>query len=363
MDFKDHFKQLVNRVTTMKESLNTEEATKNALIMPFIQMLGYDVFNPMEVVPELDCDLINKKGDKIDYAINKDGETIILIECKHWKQDLNLHDTQLQKYFVASKSKFGILTNGVQYRFYTDLSKPNIMDDVPFLEVNMEDVKEHQIDEVKMFHKSYFDVDNIFNSASELKYMSELKNQIKEEFDTPSPEFVKMLTKRIYDGAVTSRVLDQFTDLVKRTIKNHINDVLSERLNIAFKSTEINRQKEITVTESATEAQEEEKDAPKIVTTEEELEGFYIVKSCLRNAVPAERITYQDTISYFVIRLDNKKTKIICRLYFNSSSNKQIGVFDDDGKEVKYKITSLDDIYLYQEELVKSVNRYIGASE
>lgn len=362
MDFKDYFKQLVNRVTTMKESLNTEEATKNALIMPFIQMLGYDVFNPMEVVPELDCDLINKKGEKIDYAINKDGETIMLIECKHWKQDLNLHDTQLQKYFVASKAKFGILTNGVRYRFYTDLAKPNIMDEVPFLEIDMEDVKEHQIEEVKKFHKSYFDVENIFNSASELKYMSELKNQIKQEFDSPSPEFVKMLTKRIYDGTVTSRILDQFTDLVKRTIKNHINDVLSERLNIAFKSTEPNKSKDTAPVESSNEVQEEEKDTPKIVTTEEELEGFYIVKSCLRNVVSAERITYQDTMSYFVIRLDNKKTKIICRLYFNSSANKSIGIFDDEGKEVKYKISTLDDIFVHQEELIKSVNRYIDSN-
>ena len=94
MDFKDYCKQLADRVSNLKEQILTEEATKNAFIMPFIQMLGYDVFNPMEVVPEMDCDLIKKKGEKIDYAIMKDGEPIMLIECKHWKQDLNLHDNK-----------------------------------------------------------------------------------------------------------------------------------------------------------------------------------------------------------------------------------------------------------------------------
>ena len=118
MDFKDYIKELSNRVAKLKDQIATEEATKNAFIMPFIQMLGYDVFNPLEVVPELDCDLIKKKGEKIDYAIMKEDDPIMLFECKHWKQDLDLHSTQLQKYFVASKAKFGVLTNGIIYRFY-----------------------------------------------------------------------------------------------------------------------------------------------------------------------------------------------------------------------------------------------------
>ncbi len=158
MDFKDQFKQLAERVSNLKEQILTEEATKNAFIMPFIQLLGYDVFNPLEVVPEMDCDISKKKGEKIDYAIMKDGEPVMLIECKHWKQDLNLHDTQLARYFVSSKARFGVLTNGVVYRFYTDLDKVNIMDKLPFLEIDVEKVKDSQIEELKKFHKSYFEV-------------------------------------------------------------------------------------------------------------------------------------------------------------------------------------------------------------
>lgn len=160
MDFKDQLKQFSERVMMLKENILTEEATKNAFIMPFIQLLGYDVFNPLEVIPEMDCDLVKKKGEKLDYAIMREGEAILLIECKHWQQNLELHETQLQKYYVASKAKFGLLTNGIIYRFYTDLEKENIMDEVPFLEINLESIREAQIEELKKFHKSYFDIDN-----------------------------------------------------------------------------------------------------------------------------------------------------------------------------------------------------------
>ncbi|OAV65643.1 hypothetical protein Barb6_02814 [Bacteroidales bacterium Barb6] len=175
MDFKDQLKSISERIEKLKDNLQTEEATKNALIMPFIQALGYDVFNPLEVVPEYTCDIGTKKGEKIDYAILKDGEAIILIECKHWKSDLTLHDNQLLRYFHVSKAKFGVLTNGIIYRFYTDLEAANKMDEKPFLEVDLTDIKGNQTEELKKFHKTYFDVETILSSASELKYTAKSK--------------------------------------------------------------------------------------------------------------------------------------------------------------------------------------------
>lgn len=355
MDFKDYCKQLASRISNLKEQISTEEATKNAFIMPFIQMLGYDVFNPVEVIPEMDCDLVKKKGEKIDYAIMKDGEPIMLFECKHWQQDLNLHDNQLKKYFVASKARFGVLTNGIFYRFYTDLVKPNIMDDTPFLEVDMENLKDAQIEELKKFHKSYFDVDSILSTASELKYMSELKNLIKQEFAAPSPELVRLFTKRVYDGVVNQKVLDQFTDLVKRSLANHINDVMSERLNVAIKTTE---EKPHPTVASQSEPEQETDGKNSIVTTEDELEGFYIVKSMLRNVIQAERVTYRDAISYFAIFCDDNNRKPICRLYFNNSNNKKIRIWN--GTDfIKHDIQALDEIYNYQEELEKAIKLYL----
>ena len=358
MDFKDSIKQISERIEKLKNNLQTEEATKNALIMPFISMLGYDVFNPLEVLPEMTCDIGTKKGEKIDYAIMKDGNPIILIECKHWEQDLNLHDNQLIRYFNVSTAKFGVITNGIVYRFYTDLKEPNKMDERPFLEVNLLELKDAQIEELKKFHKSYFDIDTILSSASELKYMGELKNVISKEFASPTPEFVKYFGKQVYEGFFTPKVLEQFTALVKKSISSHISDMISDRLKAVIKKEEIEQKNDEAVTdEEATQASAKQSDG--IVTTEEEMEAFYIVKAILRNTIPAERITYRDAKTYFSVLIDDNNRKPVCRLYLNSPTNKRITFIDENKKEDHHKISSLDDIYQHSQQIIESVSKYI----
>lgn len=352
MDFKDSIKQLAERVEKLKENISTEEATKNAFIMPFINALGYDVFNPLEVLPEMVCDIAMKKGEKIDYAIMKDGEPILLIECKHWAQDLNLHDNQLIRYFNVSKAKFGLLTNGIIYKFYTDLKEPNKMDEKPFLEVDITDVKDNQIEELKKFHKSYFDIDNILSSASELKYMGELKNIIQREFNSPSTDFVKLLAKQVYEGTMWQNVIDQFTPLVKKSISSYISDMISDRLKGALSAEESqgNIQTEEVISEPIT------NDA-KIVTTEEELESYRIIKAICREKVDVSRIFYRDTQTYFSILLDDNNRKCICRMYFNSS-NKYVATIDENKKDVRHLIESLDDLYKYSQDYFNTIAMY-----
>ena len=357
MDFKDAIKQLSSRIETLKVNLPTEEATKNALIMPFISALGYDVFNPLEVLPEMSCDIGSKKGEKIDYAILKDGEPIMLIECKHWQQDLNLHDNQLLRYFNVSKAKFGVLTNGIIYRFYTDLEEPNIMDKKPFLEVNLLDLKDAQIDELKKFHRSYFNVETILSSANELKYTGEIKAILYKEFTTPSPEFVKFIGKKVYDGIFTPKAIEQFTALVKRAFGSFVNDLISDRLAAAIKEEDTTTGEKA---ETAIAQQEEVSgEESKIITTEEELEGFYIVKSMLRNTLPTERITYRDAQTYFAIFCDDNNRKPICRLYFNNPQNKYIRIYQSNKEWIKFNIQSLDEIYNHQNELTDAASQYV----
>lgn len=359
MDFKDSIKQLSDRVLKLKDNILTEEATKNAFIMPFINVLGYDVFNPLEVVPEMTCDIAMKKGEKIDYAIMKDGDPILLIECKHWAQDLNLHDNQLIRYFNVSKAKFGLLTNGIIYKFYTDLMEPNKMDEKPFLEVDVTDLKDNQIEELKKFHKSYFDIENVLSSASELKYTGELKGIIAKEFVNPSPEFVKFFAKQVYDGVITAKLLDQFTSLTKRSISTYVSDLISERLKSALKTEDIAEKRDLGEEMQVTSIVEEEKDN-KIVTTEEEIESYLVIKSILRPYVDISRIVYRDAQTYFAILLDDNNRKPICRMYFNSLSKKYISTFDENKKETKHEIISLNDIYNFSKELVDVINVYDG---
>lgn len=357
MDFKDSIKQLSDRVLKLKDSIQTEEATKNAFIMPFINALGYDVFNPLEVVPEMTCDIAMKKGEKIDYAVMKDGTPILLIECKHWAQDLSLHDNQLIRYFNVSEAKFGLLTNGIIYRFYTDLIEPNKMDSKPFLEVDITDIKDAQIEELKKFHKSYFDVENVLSSASELKYTGELKAIIANEFANPSADFVKFFAKQVYDGMITSKLLEQFTMLTKKSISTYINDLISDRLKSALKTEVAQEQQEM---HSETEPSTVESKDDKIVTTEEEIESYLVVKSILRPLVDISRIVYRDAQTYFAILLDDNNRKPIYRMYFNGISKKYISTFDENKKETKHEITSLNDIYNFSKELADIINVYDG---
>ncbi len=350
MDFKDQIKQLSERVEKLKDNLQTEEATKNALIMPFLQAMGYDVFNPTEVMPEFTCDIGTKKGEKIDYAIFKEGKPIILIECKHWAQDLNLHDNQLLRYFHVSNAKFGILTNGIVYRFYTDLDCANKMDEKPFLEVNLTEIKANQIEELKKFHKTYFDLGTILSSANELKYTGALRGILSSEFLSPSPEFVRLLTKQVYDGKITESVLGQFTALVKYSIAGLINDTISDRLKSALKTEEVEK----TVGEKPV----MEDCDNKIATTEDELDAFYIIKAILREHVPVERIGYRDAQNYFTVILDDSNRKLVCRLYLNSPTNKAIAFVGEDKKEIRHKIESLDDIYKHAEMIVEAAKKF-----
>ena len=357
MDFKDQIKQLGDRVAKLKDQIQTEEATKNAFIMPFLQALGYDVFNPTEVVPEFISDIGLKKGEKIDYAIFKDGSPTILIECKHWAQNLNIHDGQLLRYFHVSKAKFGLLTNGINYRFYSDLVEPNKMDEKPFLEFNINEIKDNQVEELKKFHKTVFDAESITNTASELKFMNELKHLIQQELINPTPDFVKHFARQVYPSVVTAKVLEQFTNLTKKSIQQHISDLITERLKTA-----LTKEDEETKKQEAIQAEQAKAEENKVITTEEELEGFMIIKTILRQKISVTRITHRDAQSYFAILLDDNNRKTICRLYLNGG-RKFFVTLDDQKKEVKNEINSLDDIFQHTETLLKIVDQYDKSKE
>lgn len=358
MDFKDQIKQLGERVLNLKDQINTEEATKNAFIMPFLNALGYDVFNPLEVVPEYVTDIGTKKGEKIDYAIFQNGQPIILIECKHWNQNLNLHDGQLLRYFHVSKAKFGLLTNGIEYRFYSDLDAPNIMDEKPFISFNITDMKDAMVDEIKKFHKSYFDINNIINTASELKYVNELKSIINSEMTNPSSEFVELLARKVYtSGRITSKVIEQFSGLVKKSSNLYISDLITERLKSALVK-ESQNEKEVSDTPSSS----IDSEPKKVETTQEEIEGYMIVKSIIRQKVDSKRVYYRDGQAYCSVILDDNRLKPICRFYFNGSK-KFLATFDESKKEVKNEINSLDDLFKYSQILLSIAESYDKSKE
>lgn len=340
MDFIDQLKALAGKVPALCDVLQTEEATKNALVMPFIRILGYDIFDPMEVVPEFIADVGIKKGEKVDYAIKKDSKIIMLFECKHCGADLNIkHASQLFRYFTVTDARVGVLTNGVQYRFFTDLEAPNKMDDKPFLEVNMLDLNDSVVNELKKLSKPAFNIDELMTAAGELKYTREIKRLLAEQMENPSDEFVKFCASKVFDGPLTPSRREYFHGLTKRGFTQLVAERINERLKSAM-------------TGDAGISFEEptDEDESQVVTTAEELEGFYLIKSLLRDVVDPERIAHRDTQSYMGILLDNNNRKPIARLHFNRSQ-KYLGVFDENRKEERVRIESLNDIFLYADKI------------
>lgn len=349
MEINIQLKALADKITLLKDRIETEESTKHAFVLPFINILGYDTFNPTEVVPEFTADLGLKKGEKVDYAIFQDGAPILIMECKSWKENLTIHNSQLFRYFHVTKTRFALLTNGITYQFFTDLDEKNKMDEKPFLEFDITNLKDNAISEIIKFHKSNFDVNKIVNNASLLKYTTEIKKQINNELQNPSNEFVKLFANKVYTGRLTEKVVDEFKDLVQKGFNQFISEKINDRLNAAI-TKETQKQKE----ESEEIAIPED---TKIVTTEEELEGYRIVVAILRRKLPTSRIVYRDTQSYFGVLLDDNNRKPICRLHLNGGK-KYISLFSDNKNEIRQPIQTIDDVYLFEKELLETIESY-----
>ncbi|MGB7002363.1 MAG: type I restriction endonuclease [Halobacteriota archaeon] len=355
MDLIDQMKELSSGISKRSERLETEEATKTARIMPFIKALGYDVFNPEEVVPEFTCDVGTKKGEKVDYAIMKDGNPIMIFECKSANMNLEKeHASQLYRYFSVTEVKVGVLTNGIIYKFYSDLEKANTMDAKPFLELDMLNIKEPLVEELKRFRKESFKTDEIVSAASELKYTKEIKRILGEELDSPSEAFIKFFTKQVYSGMIRKTAREKFTGIVHHAFKEFINDEISDRLEKALERGSGTQE----VIHDDKNAEEGNDDG--IVTTEEEIEGFHIVRAILCETIDPERVVLKDWKRYCNVLFDGKATKQICRFYFNNPKQIYVSFFDENKKEEKVPIDKLSEIYNHAEKLKATVGYYDG---
>lgn len=348
MDFKEQLLLLADRVAKNKEAVKTEEAVKTSFVLPFLQALGYDVFNPAEVLPECDCDYGTKKGEKIDYMVKIDGEPIMLVECKHWSAPINRYHAQLFRYYGVSTAKFGVLTDGILYRFYTDIDAPNKMDDRPFFEINMLELRDSHIEKLKQFRREQYDTFMILHSAQEMKYVNAFRQLIEEEIDNPTDGFVKFLTKSIYSGMVTKNVIEDFRPMIQRAFSQYVADAVNDRLKQAM-----------TPDVPSVDMQQEDVQPKRTVeTTEEELMGMMIVRAILCGTVDLDRVVERDAQSYFAILFDDNNRKPICRLHFNGGK-KHIETFDEQKNGTKHPVEALSDIYKVAQELKNIVEFYM----
>lgn len=238
MSFIENFTVYKNRVLGFQDSFKdmTEEATKNALVMPFFSMMGYDVFNPSEFIPEFVCDVGTKKGEKIDYAIMHDNEPIMLIEAKRAGMKLQKQQHgQLFRYFSVNRSRIAILTNGIQYNIYSDIDSPNVMDSEPFFSFNiLEDDESLYLQSLEQFTKEKFDTKSILSKAVYLKYAKVVEKTLLKDFETPSDELIKyFLTQPEIkpNHRITSQMIEKYREVTAKTIRKMMNITITESPN------------------------------------------------------------------------------------------------------------------------------------
>ena len=348
--------------------LETEAIAKTSLIMLFIKALGYDGTDPREVVPEFTADVGVKQGEKVDYAIIINGSPMIIFECKKVSDPLDVSRvSQLIRYFNNTDAEVGVLTNGVVYKFFSDLDKENIMDETPFLVIDLSKPGTRDFDVLDMFSKGAFDPEAIKSLAASMKYMRGIKDYLAKSYNQPDEDFVGLVARKMLPSGtnLTQQRREQFEELTKRAFGEFVSDQISNMLRrvqaINIEPDEPDSANLAETAETADIPQQTPVEGKNIETTVEEIEAYDLVKDIVADVTDAELITMRDQQSYCGVLFDNNNRRPICRLHFNNTSRKTIEIFGwgDDGRtSASHGIESVSDISAYANQLRAMVLHY-----
>lgn len=373
MAFEDEIRRLADSVSLLRERVATEEATKHALVLPLVQSLGFNVFDPHEVEPEYNADFGETKGWKADYTLKASDQPVIIVECKSVSNNLSGVVPQLGRYFPHTKARIGVLTNGILYRFFTDQNETNIMDEEPFWEFSLESFSDRDLEQLEKFTKGT-DVTDAVTAASRLKYIVGMKETLSKQYhnqadDKANDAFAEWLARPLLPSR--SRMTDEIKEMARLALHEFVEDLVLGRLrgnqqpapvsDEAASVPEVDEPVEELADESNAEDTEQK---ALIVTTDEELEGYEIVKAVVGEVVDGERVTIRDAQQYCAVLLDDNNRRPLCRLHFNRSQ-KYIGLFDGSRTtsgtqtEMRYPIETLQDIHNYAEQIRETARRYL----
>jgi predicted type IV restriction endonuclease len=367
MDLADHLSDIAHRAKNQIQHMETEESIKTSLVLPFIQALGYDVFNPLEVVPEFTADFGLKRGEKVDYALKAAGNVVMVMECKKAGMRLETqHAAQLYRYYSVSEAKFGVLTDGLRYLFYTDLDAPNVMDERPFFEFNLLRFDGADVARLKQFSRDIFDSHNIRTDATEMRTLKAVKSELLAELDSPSSEFVRMIASRVQPNQnVTAAIREKFSELIKKVNQQISQEKAQELLSNASNSSNpaswnqaapLDSGEDVKQTDEGDEADEMDAQVTErsIVTTVEEKEAFRIIQTIASEVTDPENIFMRDSLSYCGILFTDNNRKTIARLRLDKKKKPTISILLN-GEETRYPVTRLTDILKVKEQLIQAI--------
>ncbi|KAM3099373.1 type I restriction endonuclease [Phormidesmis sp. 146-35] len=322
MAFADDIAKVAEQVQKRAGAVSGEEGTKMGLIVPFFSTLGYDVFDPTEVIPEYIADFAIKKSgqfEKVDYAISISGAIVMLVEAKARDKKPEAHDGQLKRYFNGLRSaKVAIVTNGIEYLFFTDLRHENMMDEEPFFIFNILSHDQKQIENLKFFHRDNFDALVIKRQAEEMVYLSGMTQLVDSLLRSPSDEFIRFLVSQLgsigsryaIEGKITSRVIEKFRLIVKKSVQGSLVDLMTQSIN-----KEIGQSSEISSPTQLIEEVEESQDESE--QDLEDIEAFEKIKSiAAQSKTHTLEVKYKDVVSYFGVNV-GKTTWWFLRFYLS----------------------------------------------
>lgn len=356
MGFKEAVAGLAARLTKAKARPDlAEEATKNAVVLPFLSALGFDVFDPNEVMPEYTADVGTKKGEKVDYAVAIDGRIEFIVEAKPLSAALgSVQYNQLYRYFGVTDARIAILTNGADYWFFTDIDAPNKMDEKPFFKFSLEAYDDADLRELEKFSKATFSIDQVQETASTLKYTRLAAAWITAQMQEPDEDLVRLVGRNIHEGKITAGVVETLTPSVKRAFDDIVRQRVRQRLEVALGDDDGEDAKAEPVLQPGRKRA--------VQTTDEEWRAFYIVQAIAAEITDPSNIAIRDAKAYCAILFADNNRRPICRLFLEGAT-KSIIFFDQEKREERIYVDGPDDIYRQKTRILDIVRHYSEVME
>lgn len=344
MGFAEELAKLSERVRQKRNLVVGEENAKAAFISPFLNILGYDITDPTEVIHEYFADFgIQNKvrhPKKVDYAIAINNNIVMLVEAKACTEKPEIHDGQLRYYFNAIyTARIGMATNGIEYRFFTDLHRDNMMDDEPFFTFDILNYEVKDVENLKLFHRDNFDALNMNHHAEAIIFYRNMTLLIGNLLQSPSDDFIRFLVGEMFKAApdckmynkINKNLIEKCKPIVKKSIQSSVLDLVTRSMNQQMSPLEI--ESEPPTINSDDETQDTEKKS-EINTTQEELEAFSKIQLIVKASNKFKfELHFKDTISYLGINL-GKTTWWFLRLYLSSAKKSLIARISADEAKV-----------------------------
>ena len=230
MSFQQNLSLLQQQIHRFKSQVPNKEAAKLAFVLPFIECLGFNIRDPYEVKPGYSLNIDCTDSQRIDYCMIVNDAPAFLLACENPSLPLDIMKSPLYPCFSRIACKFAILTNGIEYHFYSDLEVDGILDSRPFFSVDLEGLSASQVEGLSRFQKDVFNPKEILVAVTNLKFRRDLKEALYQELVNPSEEFIFHILKSIKIGRVTQKLIEAYRPDVKECIRETLEELVDDMI-------------------------------------------------------------------------------------------------------------------------------------